>query len=106
MQANGAWAGLTPQMGIQVSFYNDLRRLPISITHPIEDNDTLGPGTPQDVQEIVREVDYTVVMNLGVARATVELINQMIAQAEAIIAANKADQERNATQEQDKEKVQ
>lgn len=102
MHANGAWSGLTPQAQIQVAFYNDLRRMPISITHPIQDDDTLGPGVQQETGDLVREVDVTVVMNVGVAKATVALLNQMIEQAEAIIKERKA---AKRAQESDKEKV-
>jgi hypothetical protein len=87
MHANGAWCGLTPQAEIQVAFYNDLRSMPMTVTHEVEQGPTLGPGT--EVFEAVgflREVDVTVVMNVAIAKATVEILSQMIAQAEAAIA--------------------
>lgn len=99
LHADGAWSALTPHLEVQVSFYNDLRRIPISVTHPVEANDTIGPGQQQEVSDLVREVDATVVMSIETAKAIVPLLSQMIEQAEAIIAA------RNGSQESDKEKV-
>lgn len=90
LHADGAWSGLTPHAEVQISFYNDLRRMPISVTHPVKDDDTIGPGEPQEVSDLVREVDVTVVMNVLVAKATIALLNQMVEQAEAIIAQKQA----------------
>ena len=86
MHADGAWSAVTPHAEVQVSFYNDLRRMPISVTHAVQHDDTIGPGKAQEQSDLVREVDVTVVMNIAVAKATVELINQMITQAEKILA--------------------
>jgi hypothetical protein len=87
MHANGAWSALTPQAEIQVAFYNDLRAMPMSVTHEVEQGPTLGPGTEEfESMGFLREVDVTVVMNVAIAKATVDILNQMIAQAEAIIA--------------------
>ena len=85
LHADGAWSAVTPHAEVQVSFYNDLRRMPISVTHEIQDN-ALSPGKPQADPDLVREVDVTVVMNVVVARATVELLNQMIAKADQALA--------------------
>src|ERR1051326_8529412 len=90
LHADGAWSGLTPHAEVQISFYNDLRRMPISVTHPVQDDDTIGPGQPQEVTDLVREVDITVVMNVAVAKATIALLTQMVEQAEPIIAQRNA----------------
>jgi hypothetical protein len=85
LHADGAWSGITPHAEIQVSFYTNLRPLPLSVTHAVQD-DNLGPGVQQEKSELVREVDVTVIMNIVAAKAVVELLNQMIAQAEPIVA--------------------
>ena len=87
LHADGAWSGLTPHAEVQISFYNDLRRMPISVSHPVQDDDSIGPGTQQENSDLIREVDVTVVMNVAVAKATIQLLTQMIAQAEPIIKA-------------------
>ncbi len=98
MHADGAWSGLTPHAEVQVSFYNDLRRMPISVTHAVQENDTIGPGTQKEASDLVREIDVTVVMNVAVAKGLIALLNQMVEQAEPILAKKNAE-------ESDKEKV-
>jgi len=93
LHSDGVWAGLTPHAEIQFAFYNNLRRMPISVTHEVGENNALGPGAQEELSELVREVDVTVVMNIEVARATVELLKQMIAQADPIIARQAARQQ-------------
>jgi hypothetical protein len=86
LHADGVWCGITPHAEIQASFFTNLRRLPISVTHPVQEDENLGPGVQQEHTDLVREVDVTVVMNVVAAKAVVELLNNMIAQAEPIVA--------------------
>lgn len=86
LHADGAYSTVTPHAEVQISFYNDLRRLPISVTHEVGPDDTLGPGRPEQPSDLVREVDVTVVLNVAVARAAVDLLNRMIEQAEGRLA--------------------
>ena len=97
MHSDGAWSAVTPHAEVQISFYNDLRRMPSSVRHAIREDDTLGPGEPEQGSDLVREVDVTVVMNVAVAKATVELLNQMIAQADKALAENAAKQKDDQT---------
>lgn len=86
LHADGAWSAVTPHAEVQISFYNDLRRMPVSITLPVRDDGSVEEGGEAlRITDLIREVDVTVVMNVEVAKATVALINQMIAQAEPII---------------------
>jgi hypothetical protein len=82
LHADGAWSAVTPHAEVQVSFYNDLRRIPATATLSVREDNTVIPSEPVVVSELIREVDVTVVMNVEVAKATVALLNQMIAQAE------------------------
>lgn len=97
MHADGAWSAVTPHAEVQISFYNDLRRMPSSVTHAVREDATLGPGEADQGFDLVREVDVTVVMNIEVAKATVELLNQMIARAAQSLAENEAKQKGNQT---------
>jgi hypothetical protein len=85
LHADGAWSAVTPHAEVQISFYNDLRRMPVSVALPIREDDSVGPEEPLEISDLVREVDITVVMNIETAKAAVAILNQMIAQAEPII---------------------
>jgi hypothetical protein len=82
LHADGAWSAVTPHAEVQVSFYNDLRRIPATAMLSVREDNTVIPSEPVVVSELIREVDVTVVMNVEVAKATIALLNQMIAQAE------------------------
>jgi hypothetical protein len=92
LHADGAWSALTPQLEIQTAFFANLRPLPISETRTIQEDDTLPPGTHQEKEGMVREVDVTVVVNLKVAKSIIGLLQQMVDSAEVIIAERKAAQ--------------
>ena len=109
LHADGTWASLTPQVEIQFAFFNNLRRLPISETRAIQDDNTLAPGKQEEKGDIVREVDVTVVMNMKATKAVIGLLQEMVEKAEAIIAQQKADKptaESHADKNSDVEKVQ
>ena len=82
LHADGAWAAVTPHAEVQISYYNDLRRMPASVTLAVREDDTVGPEGPIHISDLIREVDVTVVMNVETAKATIALLNQMIVQAE------------------------
>lgn len=94
LHADGTWAGITPQLEIQFAFFKNLRRLPISETRAVQDDYTLAPGKQEEVGDVVREVDATVVMSVTNTKAMILLLQTMVNKAEEVIAEHKADQKR------------
>jgi hypothetical protein len=82
MKADGAWAGITPQLDIQFALYNDLQPMPSRIRHRITPEGQLSPvEVSRDVEiGIERQVIATVVMNPIVAMQFVNVLQQMIDQ--------------------------
>jgi hypothetical protein len=90
LHADGAWAAVTPHAEIQASFFTNLRRMPVSVTHGVGEDDTLGPAMQEEASDLIREVDVTVVMNIVTAKSVIDLLSRMISQAEPILAAKNA----------------
>lgn len=82
VKADGAWAGITPQLDIQFALYNDLQPMPTRIRHRITPEGQLTrEETERDVNVgIERQVIATVVMNPVVAMQFVNILQQMIEQ--------------------------
>lgn len=83
--ADGAWAGITPQMEVQFSFFNDLKPMPDEVIHAVKDDGTVGQEISREHQplNIIRETDVTVVMNVAVMRNVISLFTRMVEQIEA-----------------------
>lgn len=85
LHADGAWAGITPQMEVQFAFFNDLRPMPDEVIHAITADGSVGPEVSRVHQplNIVRETDVTVVMNIAVMRNVLNLLTTMVEQIES-----------------------
>ena len=83
--SDGAWAGITPQMEVQFSFFNDLKPMPNEVTHAVRKDGTVGQEISRVHQplDIIRETDVTVVMNVAVMRNVINLLTRMVEQIEA-----------------------
>jgi hypothetical protein len=90
--ADGAWAGITPQLEVQFAFFNDLRPMPDEVTHAVTEEGALGVeiGRQHDPQNIIRETNVTVVMNTAALRNTIELLTNMANQIEEAVEAQNA----------------
>jgi hypothetical protein len=82
IKADGAWAGISPQLDIQFALYNDLQPMPSRVRHEVTPEGALSPiEIERDVEVgIAREVIATVVMNPIVAMQFVNLLQRMIEQ--------------------------
>jgi hypothetical protein len=82
IKADGAWAGITPQLDIQFALYNDLQPMPSRIRHKVSPEGALLPIELEREVEvgIAREVIATVVMNPIVAMQFVRILQTMIQQ--------------------------
>jgi hypothetical protein len=83
VHADGAWAGLTPQLEIQFSFFNDLRPTPEYILHRLTDQG-LGEEVERiERQGVIREVEVNVVMNPANVEELIKLLSRMVAEVHA-----------------------
>ena len=82
--ADGAWASSTPLGEVQVSFYNDLHPIPATVVHALSEGGKLGAELSRDVRDndVVREVNVTVVMNPPTIKALMILLGSILAKIE------------------------
>jgi hypothetical protein len=85
VHSDGAWAGLSPQLDIQISFFSELQPMPSKIRHKLLGN-SLGPEVKRDVEiGILRESIVTVLMNPIIAIQTIRLLQQMVEKVREIL---------------------
>jgi hypothetical protein len=79
-RVSGAWASTTPGGEIQVSFFNDLRPMPNMTIHTVAESGDLGPEVSRDleVNDVVREVDVTVVIDADTSARLVTLLTTLV----------------------------
>jgi hypothetical protein len=77
---SGAWASTTPAGEIQVSFFNDLRPLPVMTIHTVGETGDLGPEVSRDIEknDVAREVDVTVVMDAETSARLIGLLTGLV----------------------------
>src|SRR5947208_4005152 len=81
IRADGAWAGITPQLEIQFALFNDLQPMPNTTRHKVLPNGAVGPEIARDADEgIDREVSVMVVMNPAVVMQFIKLLQGMLGQ--------------------------
>lgn len=81
IRADGAWAGLTPQLEIQFALFNDLQPMPKTVRHHVAPDGSLGPEFEREADlGIRREVSAMVVMNPVTAMQFVRLLQAMLGQ--------------------------
>jgi hypothetical protein len=89
MHVDGAWATATPQMELQLAFFNDLEALPDVCTHGLNEDGSLGEEVAAvEVKSVERNAEVTVVMNLPTAKRLVDLLSYIIEKTEAQIASS------------------
>ena len=81
VRADGAWAGLTPQLEIQFALFNDLQPMPNATRHKLLPDGTVGPEVARETTEgIDREVSVMVVMNPVIAMQFIRLLQDILGQ--------------------------
>ena len=84
VHADGAWAGLTGQLEVQLAFYTELQPMPSVVRHRIVKGNlgpTLGPIIAQNIQAgLIRETEATIIINPMVAINLIRLLESMLAQ--------------------------
>ena len=79
--ADGVWASVTPQLELQLAFFNNLKPMPSEVTHKLTADGSLGEAKEvHGEQYVLREVNATVVINREVARSSIELLQRLLAE--------------------------
>lgn len=79
IRADGAWAGITPQLEIQFALYNEIQPLPETVRHKITPEGNLGQEVDRQAEVgIKREVSAMVVMNPLVMMQFIQLLQRML----------------------------
>jgi Flp pilus assembly protein TadG len=83
LHADGAWAGITGQLEVQLAFYTELQPMPNVVRHKVVESEIgpmLGPILAQNVQPgIIRETQATITMNPIVTINLIQLLHSMLA---------------------------
>ncbi len=81
----GAWAGVTPSLGVQLALYNDLRAMPEFTANKVTDEGKLGQEIGRLERDgLIRETEVTVIMSPQVAVEFIGIIQQMLDQINTI----------------------
>lgn len=79
VHADGAYGGLTPTLGVFISFFNERLPIPQKVTHSVEAAGTLGPEISHESKEgIIREVEVGVIFDETVARSLLTWLQQRL----------------------------
>lgn len=82
VHADGVWGGATPQGLLSFTFYSERFPIPQQVTHSIKPDGTLGLELPEarlGREAVVREAEVCVYMNVTVAKAFRDFLNQHVA---------------------------
>ena len=78
VHADGVWAGVTPQLDVQMAFFAELQPMPDRIRHKVVGG-TLGPEVAKDVElGVIRETQVTVRLNVITAVQMINLLKGII----------------------------
>jgi hypothetical protein len=85
IHADGAWAGITPQLEIQFALFTDLRPMPDYVMHNITEDSGLGEEIDRKVpQGLIREAEVNIVMNVLTVEQLIDLLQRMVDQVKAL----------------------
>lgn len=81
IHVDGAWGGVTTQGSIFMSVYSQTPGIPKRVTHDVEGLFKLGKETKREgSDDIIREVEATLLMNLDVATVLRDWLSEKIEQ--------------------------
>ena len=75
VHCDGVWGGTTPRGYITMSFYSERAPIPNRLIHSVDSNGRVGKEIAEkriSREGIIREVEVEVIMDLAMARSTVE----------------------------------
>ncbi len=81
IHADGAWGGLTAQLGLHLAFYAEFRQPPESIVYHIVNNQA-AEERRSGQESIVRHIEVEVAFNLQTARSLRDWLDTKLQEAE------------------------
>lgn len=95
IQADGVWGGISHRGRIQMGFYSERPAIPQQITHEIDESGRLGSEVEEERvarDAIIREVEISIVMDLGTAIVFRDWLNAHVKNLEKILQEAKKEQ--------------
>jgi len=87
IHADGAYGGITPQLGLFLSFFNERLPIPRVLVHSVKPDGSLGEQISAECESkdgVIREEEIGVAMNVVVARALVQWLQDKIQEVERL----------------------
>jgi hypothetical protein len=81
IHADGAWGGLTAQMGLHLGFYSEFRQPPESITYSLDKNQPIEKSRTGR-EAVVRHVEVEVAFSLQTAQSLRDWLDTKLREAE------------------------
>jgi hypothetical protein len=94
IHADGAWGGITPRGTIILSFWSERPPIPKQIVHQVTP-EGLGEeikGEREGRDAMIREVEVSVIMDIGAAKAFLAWLQEKVSAAEKIVGQEKHDE--------------
>lgn len=83
--ADGIWAGISPQGGVQIAFFTDIRPTPDYTAHIVTTEGRIGDQIDKlEKDGIVRETEVMIVLRPQVAEQLIGLLQQMLGEVKRI----------------------
>lgn len=87
IHADGAYGGVTPRLGVFLSFFSERPPIPKVLVHHIKPDGTVGEEIKEEREGrkgIIREAEFGVVLDLDVAKSLTAWLQQKIDEIESI----------------------
>jgi hypothetical protein len=100
IRADGAYGGITPRLGVFLSFYSERPPIPTVMVHDVGDDGILGEERRSERQTrdgIIREAEVGVILDLDTAKSLATWLGEKILEAEKLQAqAKKSEAEKTS----------
>ena len=88
IKVDGAWGGIVPQGGVQMSVFSEVKPFPHTETYQIEDDGKTAHPIKQSSRQnfVAREIEATLIMTPTVARSLADWLMNKVDEYEKILA--------------------
>ncbi len=96
VHVDGAHGGVSPRLGLFISFYSERFPIPKVLTHEISSSGALGEEVRAERETktgIIREVEVGVTLDLAAAKSLASWLNEKVVELEKVILEKKPQQE-------------
>lgn len=79
IHADGVWAGLSPQGGVQLAFFSDVRPTPDYTLHDLTPQGAIGNQVDKIEKDgIVRETEMMAILSPRIAEELIDILRKML----------------------------